>query len=625
MKKTFLPPQIIWQMAAAFLGGILLFLAVMGTGTAALHTQYRGRIFPGLMVGRAEVGGKTPQQAADALAGTYNYPEGGTIFLEYGDQGWYLSPAEAGFFFSQNHNAEVAFAYGRSGGLARRIVSQLQIMRHGVTIPPRFIIDERVAYAYLSRIAEEVNQPPVEASLQLEGLDVIVQRGQVGRRVDIPATITALKAQMRTLQDGTVPLVVQETRPDILDASAEAEFARQIISQPLKLSVPDAGEDDPGPWVLEPEELVEMLTIERIEKDNQESFRIALDSERLRAYLLEIEKELWRNPKNARMVFNENTGNFNVLEQEVVGRAVNVNQTIQDVQQSLAEDRHDIPLVMEFTRPEVTDVNTPEELGIRELVSQETTYFYGSSGARMQNIKTAASKFHGVFVAPGETFSMGAQMGDVSLDSGYEEAWIIYGDRTIKGVGGGVCQVSTTLFRTVFFGGYPVVERHPHAYRVLYYEQTASGGINTDLAGLDATVYFPVVDFKFKNDTEHWLLMETYVNTSTRKLTWKFYSTDVGRDVDWSTTGLKNKKKAPDPVYEENDDLKKGEIKQVDWAVKGATVTVNRQVSQDGETIISEQFKTKYMPWAAVCQYGPGTKGMPPEEPKKNNPCKPDK
>ena len=622
MKKTFNQPQFMWQMAAVFVGGLLLFLAVMGTGTAALHTQYRGRIFPGLRVGRAEVGGQTPQQAAQALDGTYSYPEDGTLLLEYGDQGWYLSPADAGFFFSKNHNAEVAFEYGRSGGLAQRIVSQLKIMRHGVTIPPRFIIDERVAYAYLSRIAEEVNQPPVEASLKLEGLNVIVQPGQVGRRVDIPATIQALEAQMRTLQDGTVPLVVQETRPDILDASAEAEFARQIISQPLKLSVPDAGEDDPGPWVLEPEELVDMLTIQRIEKEGEESFRIALDSERLRAYLQEIEEELWRDPQNARMVFNENTGNFNVLEQEVVGRAVNVNQTIQNVQQGVAEDQHDIPLVMEFTRPEVTDVNTPEELGIRELVSQETTYFRYSSAERIQNIKTAAAKFHGVFVAPGETFSMGEQMGDVSLESGYEEAWIIYGDRTIKGVGGGVCQVSTTLFRTVFFGGYPWVERHPHAYRVKYYEQTASG-YNDNLAGLDATVYFPVVDFKFKNDTEHWLLMETYI--SGRSLTWKFYSTDVGREVNWSTTGIRNEKKPPDPVYEENEDLKKGEIKQVDWAVKGATVNITRDVIQDGETVISDRYKTKYMPWAAVCQYGPGTKGMPPEEPKKNNPCKPDK
>ena len=93
----------------------------------------------------------------------------------------------------------------------------------------------------------------------------------------------------------------------------------------------------------------------------------------------------------------------------------------------------------------------------------------------MQNIQIAASRFHGLLVPPGATFSMAQQIGDISLDNGYAEAPIIVGDRTINGVGGGVCQVSTTLFRTAFFAGFPIVDRTPHAYRVGYYEQTATG------------------------------------------------------------------------------------------------------------------------------------------------------
>src|SRR5690606_1667060 len=120
---------------------------------------------------------------------------------------------------------------------------------------------------------------------------------------------------------------------------------------------------------------------------------------------------------------------------------------------------------------------------------EHTTYFYGSSASRIQNIEAAAKSFHGVLVAPGEIFSMGDYISDISLENGFAEALIIYGGRTIKGVGGGVCQVSTTLFRTVFFAGFPVIERNPHAYRVSYYELTASGSVNTDLAGLDAAVF----------------------------------------------------------------------------------------------------------------------------------------
>ncbi|HKJ27662.1 MAG TPA: VanW family protein, partial [Anaerolineales bacterium] len=182
----------------------------------------------------------------------------------------------------------------------------------------------------------------------------------------------------------------------------------------------------------------------------------------------------------------------------------------------------------------------------------------------------------------------------------------------------GVCQVSTTLFRTVFFGGFPVAERWPHAYRVYYYELTQSGAVNKDLAGLDATVYAPVVDFRFTNDTPYWLLMETYVDTAARKLTWKFYSTSDGRQVEWSTTGLTNTEKPPYPVYEVNKDLNKGQIKQVDWAVDGATVVVTRTVTRGGEVIHNDTFNTVYEPWSAVCEYGPGTKDYPPNDNKRD-------
>ncbi len=202
-------------------------------------------------------------------------------------------------------------------------------------------------------------------------------------------------------------------------------------------------------------------------------------------------------------------------------------------------------------------------------------------------------------------------LGDVSLDTGYAEALIIYGDRTIKGVGGGVCQVSTTLFRTVFFGGYQVDERWSHAYRVKYYEQTSSGGHNQDLAGLDATVFAPQVDFRFTNDSPYWLLMETYPGTSS--LTWKFYSTSDGRTVKWDTSGLQNVVKPPDPLYGENPDLSKDEIKQVDWAVDGADVSINRQVLRDGSVIHEDIFNTHYLPWQAKFQYGPGTEVPTPE------------
>ncbi len=603
-------------------GGFLLFVLVISLGSLGFRTVYQGRIFPGIYMGWVNLSGQTPTDAAELLRAEYTFPDQGQITLQYDDLSWDATPAELGFFFSPNYNTELAFQTGREGDIAERIAAQIQVLRNGIILAPQFVLDEKTGTTYLEEIATGVNQPVVEASLKLEGLEVLVQPGQIGREMDIPASLAVVALQMRTLQDGSIPLIVEESYPKILDVTAQAEFAREILSQPLILKIPDSAENDPGPWALTPEQLVEMMIIERIVTHEGESYRITLDPEQLRSYLEKKAKKINREPKNASMYFDDDTRELVVIEGEIVGLALDIDQSIIHVQERLVTGEHEIALVLEKTQPVITSENTAEELGITERVSSQTTYFFGSDSSRIHNIATAAARFHGIFIAPGETFSMAEQLGDVTLDTGYSEAWIIFGDRTIKGVGGGVCQVSTTLFRTVFFGGFPIVERHPHAYRVLYYEQNSSGSNNPKLAGLDATVYVPVVDFKFTNDTEHWLLMETYVNEAHRWLTWKFYSTSDGRTVDWSTTGLKKKKDPPDPIYEENSALKKGEVKQVDWAVEGATVTVTRNVFRNGEKLWTDTIQTKYQPWAAICQYGPGTKKMPPKNPDPDDPCK---
>jgi vancomycin resistance protein YoaR len=161
--------------------------------------------------------------------------------------------------------------------------------------------------------------------------------------------------------------------------------------------------------------------------------------------------------------------------------------------------------------------------------------------------------------------------------------------------------VSTTLFRAVFYGGYQIDERHPHAYRVGYYEQ----GPNSPGPGLDATVFAPLVDFRFTNDTDHWLLMETYVYGNT--LEWKFYSTKDGRVVSWETTGAQNVVEAPEPLYKENPELPEGKIKQVDYKADGADITVTRTVIHDGQVLHNDVIRTHYLPWRAIYEYGPGT------------------
>jgi len=104
-------------------------------------------------------------------------------------------------------------------------------------------------------------------------------------------------------------------------------------------------------------------------------------------------------------------------------------------------------------------------------------------------------------------------------------------------------------------------------------------------------------------------------------LTWKFYSTKDGRSVTYETTGPTNVTPAPSPLFEENPELKKNEIKQVDWAANGADVTVNRTVWKDGAVYLQDAFTTHYEPWQAICQYGPDSKN-PEKLADENNLCR---
>jgi vancomycin resistance protein YoaR len=429
-----------------------------------------------------------------------------------------------------------------------------------------------------------------------------------------------LGAQLQTFRDGEAPLIVQEAAPRLLDVSSQANAARTILSQSLTITVPNYREGDPGPWTYDIPVLANMLGVNVVDVNGKAEMQVGLDPSALRRTLNELKTYVDRPSQNARFTFNDETGQIEPIRASKIGRVMDVEASVVAINDALLRGEHNVPLVATEAQPAVADTATGTELGITQLVTQHTTYFYGSSEARIQNIVAAAERFHGVLVAPNETFSMGAYLGDVSLENGFAEALIIYGGRTIKGVGGGVCQVSTTLFRTVFFGGYPIVERYSHAYRVTYYEKTVSGDNDPNLAGMDATVYFPLVDFKFMNDTPYWMLMETYVDVGARKITWKIYSTSDGRSVTWETSGPTNIVSPPEPVFEENTELKADEVKQVDYAAQGADVTVTRTVLRNGQVYFTDEFRTHYQPWAAVCQYGPGTED-PIQKARRNKVC----
>ncbi len=608
------------QVLAALSGGVALFVGIVLVWTIGYQLAYAGRIFPGVTAAGIDLSGLSPNAAAAKLGQTLSYPNTGKILFRDGEHLWVASPAELGMVFDANASANAAYRYGRGGGFLTALTAQVDARGLGMDVAPVVIFDQRVAYAYLQNIARQINQPLTEAVLNVDGTNVVAESGRLGRNLNLDATLIYVASQLQSFRDGEVPLVIQETAPRFLDISEQAALARSMISQPFLMTLRNPDNGDLLSWTFDIPVLANMLRVTPVESNGEAKLQVGLDEGALRKSLTDLKAFIDRDSQEPRFLFDRATGQIEAIGASSIGRILDVDASAAAINNALQLGEHNVGLVVVEKQPAVTDQATAAELGITQRIALQTTYFYGSSESRIQNIVTAAEQYDGLLIAPGEVFSMGSVLGDVSLENGYAEALIIFGGRTIKGVGGGVCQVSTTLFRTVFMAGFPVVERYSHAYRVSYYELDRSGAVDSNFAGLDATVYFPLVDFKFKNDTPYWILMETTVNVSARSITWELFSTSDGRSVTWDTTGPQYVVPAPKTIFEENDELKKNELRQVDYAAEGADVNVSRTVWRNGAVYFSDQFQTHYEPWAAVCEYGPDT-DEPEKLAKKNQQC----
>ncbi len=251
-----------------------------------------------------------------------------------------------------------------------------------------------------------------------------------------------------------------------------------------------------------------------------------------------------------------------------------------------------IHVVGQVIKPDITTLDS-NNYGIKELVGQGESWFAHSIANRVHNIALAASKMNGVLVAPGEVFSFNKYLGDVSARTGYKSSYVIKNGKTILGDGGGVCQVSTTLFRAVLNAGLPIIERRAHSYRVSYYEQKSQ-------VGLDATVYAPYADFKFKNDLASYLLIQTQIDKKKMHLVFKLYGTKDNRRVKLSKVRIWDQSPPPPPIYQDDPSLLPGTTRQIEWAAWGAKAAFDWTVEKNGRIIYQKTFYSAYKPWRAV-------------------------
>jgi Putative peptidoglycan binding domain len=279
---------VIAQLLTAFVGGVVLFFAAIMIWVLGYQLIYAGRIFPGVSVAGVDLSGMSPQDAALKLSQTLSYPISGKVLFRDGSNVWVAAPAELGMAFDPSASAQSAYRLGRSGDIFAALDGQLRALEFGENVAPVIVFDQRVANQYLQALAQKIDQPMVDASLHLEGTNVVAQAGQVGRTLNVSATLTYLGARLQTFTDGEVPLVIQAAQPTFMDVSSQADAARAILSQPLQLVMPNAAPGDPGPWVYDPKIVANMLGVVRTQNGDQAGLQLVLNPDSVREMLANI-------------------------------------------------------------------------------------------------------------------------------------------------------------------------------------------------------------------------------------------------------------------------------------------------------------------------------------------------
>ncbi len=275
-------------------------------------------------------------------------------------------------------------------------------------------------------------------------------------------------------------------------------------------------------------------------------------------YLDTLSGEIEKNPKNA--IFGENDKHEIILvEPSESGSELDKPGAILSIRDAIESGLERAILPVRTSEPEIADGDS-DRLGIRELIAEGTTDFTGSTETRIHNIRRALEQYQGLLIAPGEEFSFVERLGDVDGEHGYLPELVIKHDRTEPDFGGGICQVSSTLFRAAINAGLKITARKNHAYPVHYYEPY----------GMDATVYVPEPDLRFMNNTPGYLLVQSEIVG--KRLSFRLYGTNDGRSIEIDGPH----------ILESNPD---GSMK---------TTFSQKVVNTSGETIIADDFPSNY-------------------------------
>lgn len=590
---------------------------------SAFRLAYHDRVLPGVIFAQDNISYYNRQAAVGLVENKISQFRAKPQIVTIKNTTIELSPQELGITFSSEGTVARLFDQGRSKFPFWNFLSPLAGIFNNTHVEPVYSVDYSQLSNALSKAFSSFERQTKDASIVYEAGKFSIEEGQNGSLVNRSEFIKVLRERIENLSQESIAASFVDEEPFIKSEQAKAALNRISLLNQQKITL----KFDRDAWSLGGRSLVDILkfypkgfegehlfvvsllkspvSVRRVlyEDSTKPDLDISIDGQKLDAFVENIAKSIDRPTVDATLEFKDGRVSKFIAARD--GKKLDLAQTKQFVLDKVSVDNTNfekeivinLPVSVTVARFASEEVNT---LGIRELIGKGVSYFSGSIANRIFNIGLGAQRISGTIVKPGETFSFNQTVGEVSGATGYKQAYVISKGRTVLDDGGGICQVSSTVFRAALESGLPVVERTAHAYRVAYYEQ---GGFKP---GLDATVWSPAVDFKFKNDTEKHILVQAIFDPVSSKLEVDIYGTRDGRRVEMSSPVVTNVKPAPAALYQDDPTLPKGTTKQVDFAASGATSVFSRKVYKGDKLLADDTFKSNFRPWQAIFLVGTG-------------------
>jgi vancomycin resistance protein YoaR len=511
------------------------------------------------------------------------------VFTAEGKQ-WRVKPDSVLVDVDWGAAVEAARRQGEGFGPLRGL-KRLEVRVFGGEVVPTTRVYEAAVNSYVERFARVLDRPRVEPSLRMRGLDAEIVSGRNGRLLDREAAQQVLVRSLTGLlrEPAALPLEVDHTKLTAKDLAGAEVKAETAVSAPADLAY------GPGGWHLTRAKVARLLGL-----PSAGSTEIELAGPAADRFFANLRKRVNRAPRDAGFAI----GARNVVRvvPAEAGRVLDVEATTRNLMAALlSTTSRRAELRVTSMAPERT-TSDAKAMGITGLVGAYQT-FYGGIPNRIHNVQLVAHLIDDHYIAPDAEFSLNATTGERNESKGFREAPVIINGELKTGLGGGVCQVSTTTFNAAYEAGLSITDRTNHALYISHYPQ-----------GRDATVNYPDIDLKFVNDTGHWLWLRTFVSSSS--LTVALYGTPQDRRVESEVsplveTGPPGVKRVPDR------NMLVGQTVLEESGQPSRSTSVRRRVyDSSGKLMYDHTWYSSYSSEPRVIRYG--TKPLPePKKPKK--------